>query len=104
MTTLADQRLVPHATETPAPELDLGVVEAREHAYVAPIVKIFTTEVQLALKPLHYRRTKDNRGPSYANVDLLLHQHAGYLTPRTIDAPALQDLERVLARRAALGA
>ncbi|MFA5860107.1 MAG: hypothetical protein WDA16_00285 [Candidatus Thermoplasmatota archaeon] len=77
-------------------------MEAREHAYVAPIVKTFTTEVQLALKPRHFRRTRDNRGPSYTYTDYLLHVHAGYVSPRTADAEALHDLETILTRRRAV--
>lgn len=79
-------------------------MEAREHAYVAPIVKRFTTEIQLALKPRQYRRTRDYRGPSYAYTDYLLHVHAGYVSPCAADAEALRDLETILTRRRAVDA
>ncbi len=73
--------------------------EPRLHAYCLPSVKDFTTEIQLALKPAHFRRTKGQFGMSYEYASYLLHAHAGYVQPRSIDGPALDDLARTLAKR-----
>lgn len=73
--------------------------EARVQVYVDPAVKEFTTALQLDLKPWHFRRARSTLGLSYTRTDYLLHVHAGHLPARPIDAPALEDLERAIARR-----
>ena len=72
--------------------------ETRQHAYVLPAVKEFTTRVQMELKPMHFRRKLSPLGLSYEYASYLLHVHAGYIAARDVDAMALDDLARVLAR------
>lgn len=72
--------------------------ERRQHAYVLPAVKEFTTRVQMELKPMHFRRKLSPLGLSYEYASYLLHVRAGYVPAREVDALALDDLARVLAR------
>lgn len=73
-----------------------AVMERRQHAYVLPAVKEFTTRVQMELKPMHFRRNLSPLGLSYEYTSYLLHVRAGYLPAREVDAMALDDLARAL--------